>query len=325
MSDSYGSYQDDFSRGSFGGGGYQGRSDYDDRGRRGGGYGSGYGSGGGSGGGGRGPKPLPTEPPFTAFVGNLPNNCVQGDLDHIFSNLKVKSVRLVRDKETDKFKGFCYVEFEDRESLAEALTYHGAEYEERPLRVDVAEARRSDKGGFKGGQRGGAGGYRGGGGRGGRGGYRGDQGFRDQGGQGQFQSSGYGSGGSSGYRDGYQDDYRPRSGGDYRGGRRGAAGGTGGTGGTGGAGGAGGTGGSRQGQGYRDRRDGPSKPIEDLREPTAEEAAARPRLKLQPRTVKQPINQQAQSTASASIFGTGRPRDEREQDSKPRSASESSN
>ena len=61
-----------------------------------------------------------------AFVANLPNDMIQGDIDIIFKNLPLKQVRMVRDKETDKFKGYCYVEFETAEALGKALLLNGA-------------------------------------------------------------------------------------------------------------------------------------------------------------------------------------------------------
>lgn len=43
-----------------------------------------------------------------------------------------------------------------------------------------------------------------------------------------------------------------------------------------------------------------------------EELAARPRLKLQPRTVKDPVNEVASSVQQMTIFGGAKPRDENE-------------
>ncbi|KAK0417067.1 hypothetical protein QR680_012817 [Steinernema hermaphroditum] len=108
-------------------------------------------------------KPLPTEPPFKAYVGNLPFDCVQGDFDDIFRDCKIINVHMCRDRETDQFKGFAYVEFDTVEDLERGLTINGHMFENRPLRIDVADdPRKKDRGGFRGGRGAERGGSRGG-------------------------------------------------------------------------------------------------------------------------------------------------------------------
>lgn len=91
--------------------------------------------------------------PHTAYVGNLNYNVIQGDLDQLFSGLPVVSVRLVRDRETDEFKGFGYVEFRDRESLNAALQRDGSDVQGRNVKIDVASGKNRNNNNRRGGNR----------------------------------------------------------------------------------------------------------------------------------------------------------------------------
>ena len=46
--------------------------------------------------------------------------------EYQFLSCKIVSIYILRDRETDSFKGSCFVEFADVEALEHALTYSGA-------------------------------------------------------------------------------------------------------------------------------------------------------------------------------------------------------
>lgn len=60
--------------------------------------------------------------------------------------MRVRHVHLVHDKDTDRFKGFCYVEFEELEDLVKALDLNNImQVNKRFIKIDIAEGKRSDR------------------------------------------------------------------------------------------------------------------------------------------------------------------------------------
>lgn len=68
--------------------------------------------------------PLPTQPPYTAFIGNLAFDLTEQDLESFFGSLQVKNVKVIKDRD-DRPKGFGYVEFEGLDDLKGALAQSG--------------------------------------------------------------------------------------------------------------------------------------------------------------------------------------------------------
>jgi RNA recognition motif-containing protein len=132
------------------------------------------------------------------YVGNLTYDTTEDNLVELFSEYgEVLSAQIIIDRDTNRSKGFGFVEMADgADEAANAL--NGQDFRGRNLTVNEARPRedRGGGGGGRGGFGGGGGGRSGGGGYGGGGGGRsGGGGYGGGGGGGRSSGGGYGGGG----------------------------------------------------------------------------------------------------------------------------------
>ena len=115
------------------------------------------------------------------YVGNLPFDTDEEQVRELFSSYgEVRSVDMINDRDTGRFRGFCFVAMDDGPADAAIQALNGYSFGGRPLKVNEAKPREERPAGGAGGGRGGYGG--GGGGRGGYGGgqSRGDRNTGDR-------------------------------------------------------------------------------------------------------------------------------------------------
>ncbi|KAI9277374.1 hypothetical protein BY458DRAFT_504770 [Sporodiniella umbellata] len=93
----------------------------------------------------RAPVDFPTQPPYTAHIASLSFDANEDDLAQLFDGLKIANIRLLRDRQTERSKGFAYVEFEDVESLKSAIDLSGESIHGRGIRISVAEPPRDNE------------------------------------------------------------------------------------------------------------------------------------------------------------------------------------
>lgn len=98
--------------------------------------------------------------PQTLFVGNLPFNTTEGEIQKLFSQYgTVISVKLISDRDTGRPRGFGFVEMEAAEAAAAVAGLNETDFNGRPLRVNEAQERSPREN--HGGGGGGGGGFRG--------------------------------------------------------------------------------------------------------------------------------------------------------------------
>lgn len=73
------------------------------------------------------------------YVGNLSYQVSQEDLNEFFGQFgAIQDVKLIKDRETGRSKGFAFITFENTDGMQGALDLNGSEYEGRKIKVSVA-------------------------------------------------------------------------------------------------------------------------------------------------------------------------------------------
>nr|CAI5838263.1 unnamed protein product [Callosobruchus analis] len=84
---------------------------------------------------------VPKEPPYCAYISNLPYDVDEEEITEFFKDMRIASLRIPKDDrggEVPRSKGYGYVEFEDRESLMDALILRDTSLKSRRVRIEVA-------------------------------------------------------------------------------------------------------------------------------------------------------------------------------------------
>ena len=78
------------------------------------------------------------------YVGNLSYNTQEKELEELFRQYgEVTSARIITDRETNRSKGFGFVEMPDEQSAQAAISaLNGGDFMGRPLKVNQARERK---------------------------------------------------------------------------------------------------------------------------------------------------------------------------------------
>jgi RNA recognition motif-containing protein len=100
---------------------------------------------------------------YKLYVGNLSYTTTETDLQTLFTQAgAVKSVALIKDRDSGRSKGFAFVEMENQADMQNAISmFNGKDFQGRDMSVSIArprEERSGGGGGFGGNRRGGGGG-----------------------------------------------------------------------------------------------------------------------------------------------------------------------